>query len=434
MKKVISLAVSVAIALSMSVCPVFAADMHITKRSITANGWLDNFEESLVATDGSGYAAKGAGYTNGYGLLANASTSWGNYYTIAPDPLGKNGNSLMFYFRQFSKAYQTSGTWASNNPILSTSAWQQKQPGYGMVLGGTPNAAIPGVVSFDMYLPKAFDKTEDNFTGIDLRLVHGQGSTSETVSRLQFRENTVTWEGIKTSDSVTTNSFELPIGRWFNIKLIVDNFDSNAQIGATADLWIDGNKMFANAVLTGSKVSLIDSNNRNVSEVTETDVNLFYMVRYGGIGGIEWEMVTSEANSGKTDIDTKCYIDNLAVRPVDQTEIMGTRLEKGGLGSTVVSKLEGAGNYTYKVSAINAINAAQDLTKNLRVFAKVLKDDKLYSIAVSNSIPMNGNRAEGHANVTFSLPDLSDGEYTLYIYIWDCDSLQPLHCVDVVTE
>ena len=290
MKKVISLVMVLVVMLTISVS---AADLHITDtRQISNSGWLDNFEEPFGTAPTNGYVGKGAGYTANYGLLCNANTGWGNYYQIAPDPLGKNGNSLMFYFSQYNKGYNAT---SNNNPIISTSAWQAKQPGYS-ILGAYATKALPGVVSFDMYLPEAFDKTADgHFTGINMRIIHGQDktNTSETISTLQFRENKVTWDGIVTDDTVTTNEFEVPVGRWFTLKLIIDNYDVADKANSTADLWIDGEKKLANAKLVGTTVTLIDGNNRNVSAVTAENVNLFYMTRYAVPAGIEWEMVTS---------------------------------------------------------------------------------------------------------------------------------------------
>lgn len=385
-----------------SVGETFEAEAKDSSRSVDISGWHDDFETAFEerTTDGVNH---NFAYSGPYFMPTN--TGWGNFFDIAKDPRGIHGNSLRFCYREYNQFARNAANGGWSNPVLDP-YYNEEQNG----LFELKNAGAGTVITFDMYLPEGFRQEGDDYTGLDLTLVHAayqsnknndKGEKAQLRSTLEFRK-----DGVKLPVTVDGSSaFALPEGHWFNFKLVLHsvNTDKNS-IYPYADLYIDGREIFRNAPY------LVDG-------------ALFWVREIGGVHSAFIKQVTSDSKLQFLDHPNYVYLDNLEIRAIHKDlEIMSYAIERDGKACDTIAD----GSYTFRVILRNTHSAEDGAAINPMAVLALIKDNVPCSVGISEQTEIAAGSEKTVLTTAADASGIADGDCCLKTFLWERDTMRPI--------
>ncbi len=360
-KKIVSLAMSVAMLMSSQ---AFAIEqVNDSERYIGTQGWVDSFEDSAYTTGG--VIGKDVFATNGQALP--------NGFYLREDPKGQNGRSLAITYGVFDT---TTYSKSSYNPTFEPAI------GTGIKIADTGAAML----SFDMYLPTNFYTSGSDSTSILISVFPRYTGTTKTSDYLAFNidSNGLSVPGFNTA--------KLPIGRWFNIKYIL-NCDETSASFAKSDLYVDG-------VEVGKDVVANFKFNGGVG---------YDNIRDYGIESVRFGLVTTD---GKGEISPayEVFVDNIELRALNDVEVVSYKYKNGAEGTDVLA----AGTNSFDVKIRN--RGADKIAPVVGIM--LYRDGELCGLSLDNATEIAAG-ADGDVSLSVNIDTLDDGEYELRTFVWD---------------
>lgn len=232
---------------------------------------------------------------------------------------------------------------------------------------------------------------------------------------------------------------------------------SSAALNKVSSLKANSNTTLISAEIKEdtAKSTFPDSLAENLSTVLE-DLGLLLVKvidkQKNKIAAVEWNAVECEGdtiinicNYGDTDITAQIYINGVLETDCDDIKNLSSGLSEITLkkNTPVMLKIENVaagfslkdsggveasgikeGAYTARATVKN--NSSEGI--NAVLFAGLYKDGALYSALKSDPKPVEAGKTEAVSlKENINVPDVSDGEYTLRLMLWDgLDSLKPI--------
>lgn len=362
LKKMVSLAIGAAMLMGTQ---AFAIEqVNDSEYYLGTDGWIDSMENVTTYSDGE---------TISGGVFSNSGNrQLKNRIVSATDPKGQNGKCFALNFGKFDS--DNAASTAFMNPYLGLS-------GSTIEIGG--GAAM---FSFDMYLPTNFYSSGTDETKLLVQVYPHYTGTSKS-------SDYQTW--YFTKDGLSVPGFDiaaLPVGRWFNVKYILNCDPSSENIGKV-DLYIDGKEIGKNVT---SKFSL----NAGVG---------YDNIANNGISNIRLGLITTNSDT-LISPEYRVYLDNFELRALKDVEVLSYSYKNGQEGTDTLA----TGTNTFDVKIRN--RGAENVTPVVGIM--LYRDGELCGLSVDNATEIAAG-ADADVSLSVNVDTLDDGEYELRTFVWD---------------